>query len=326
MERVRWGMIGTGDVTEVKSGPALYKAEGSSLVGVTNRTIAKAESWVARHGVGVVYPTVDALLADPDIDIVYIATPPSDHMTLTLQAAAAGKHVYVEKPMAIDAAQCDAMTDACARAGVRLFVAYYRRALPRFAQVAQWLQAAAIGDVCSVSIVQRMRPAPEELSRETLPWRLLAEASGGGKFLDVAVHALDIVDHWLGPIAAVHGEATNRGGLYDVEDTVVASWRHASGVVGTGSWCFVADDEADRLEIIGTRGRIALACFANEPVRLITDAGELALEIAHPQHIQQPFIQTIVDDLRGLGACPGTAESAARTSRVADAVLESYRA
>ena len=120
--------------------------------------------------------------------------------------------------------------------------------------------------------------------------------------------------------------ASNRGGLYDVEDTVAASWRHQSGMVGTGSWCFVADDVADRIEIIGTNGRIELACFANEPVRLITDAGETAVEIAHPQHIQQPFIQTIVDELRGVGSCPGTAESAARTSRVADAVLESYRA
>lgn len=326
MEPVRWGMIGTGDVTEVKSGPALYKADGSQLAGVTNRTIAKAESWVQRHGEGVVFPDVASLLAEPSIDIVYIATPPGDHMDLTLQAAAAGKHVYVEKPMAIDAAQCDAMIDACDRAGVRLFVAYYRRSLPRFAQVTQWLAEGAIGAVCSVSIVQRMRPAVEELSRDTLPWRLRAESSGGGKFLDVAVHALDIVDHWLGPMVGAHGEASNRGGLYDVEDTVAASWRHENGVVGTGSWCFVADNEADRIEIIGTHGRIELACFANEPVRLITAAGVVSLDIPHPQHIQQPFIQTIVDELRGLGTCPGTAESAARTSRVADAVLESYRA
>jgi len=326
MESVRWGMIGTGDVTEVKSGPALYKAEHSTLVGVTNRTLAKAEAWAQRHAIGVVHPNVESLLADPGIDIVYIATPPGDHMALTLQAAAAGKHVYVEKPMALDAAQCDAMIEACHRAGVRLFVAYYRRALPRFAQVAQWLDGGAIGEVCSVSVVQRMRPAADEFSPNTLPWRLRAESSGGGKFLDVAVHALDIIDHWLGPMESVHGEASNRGGLYDVEDTVVASWRHRSGVLGTGSWCFVADDEADRIEILGTRGRIELACFAKQPIRLITADGVVEREIPHPQHIQQPFIQSIVDELRGHGSCPGTAESAARTSRVADAVLESYRA
>lgn len=326
MDAVRWGLIGTGDVTEVKSGPALYKAAHSQLVGVTNRTIAKAESWVQRHGVGCVYPDVDALLADPNIDIVYIATPPGDHMELTLQAAAAGKHVYVEKPMARDGAECDAMMAACDKAGVRLFVAYYRRSLPRFERVRHLLEAGAIGEVCSVSVVQRMRPAPEEHSRATLPWRLRAEASGGGKFLDVAVHAMDVIDHWLGPIDEVHGQAVNRAGLYDVEDTVTASWLHCSGVVGSGSWCFVADDEADLIEVVGTHGRISLACFGVTPVRLTTADGVQEFAVENPTHIQQPFIQSIVDELRGVGTCPGSAESAARTSRVADAVLASYRA
>ncbi len=326
MDSVRWGMIGTGDVTEVKSGPALYHAEHSSLVGVTNRTLAKAESWVARHGVGRVFPDVASLLADPAIDIVYIATPPGEHLALTAQVAAAGKHVYVEKPMALAGTECEAMIEACERAGVRLFVAYYRRALPRFAQVAHWLAEGAIGRPCSVSIVQRMRPADAERSPETLPWRLRAEQSGGGKFLDVAVHALDIVDHWLGPLLDVRGEAANRGGLYEVEDTVVASWRHPSGVLGTGSWCFVADDEADRIEIVGTEGRIELACFGTDAVRLVTAARVDAREFTNPAHIQQPFIQTIIDELRGTAVCPGTALSAARTSRVADTVLQTYRA
>ncbi len=325
LDEIAWGMIGTGDVTEVKSGPGLYRAQHSRLVGVTNRTLAKAQSWVSRHGLGKVFPDVATLLADDDIDIVYIATPPSEHLALTRQVAAAGKHVYVEKPMAMDAAECEAMISACEAAGVRLFVAYYRRALPRFAQVQQWLAEGAIGVPCSVSIVQRMRPDAAERSPETLPWRLRAEVAGGGKFLDVAVHALDIVDYWLGPLLDVSGSAANRGGLYEVEDTVVASWRHASGVLGTGSWCFVADDELDRIEIVGSAGRIELACFANQPLRLINQQGTVELEIAHPQHIQQPLIQSIVDELRGHGVCPSTAETAARTSRVADAVLQSYR-
>lgn len=321
MEQVRWGMIGCGDVTEVKSGPALYKADGSQLVGVTNRTLAKAESWVARHGVGRVYADVDALLADPAIDIVYVATPPNDHRALTERAAAAGKHVYVEKPMAMDADECDAMIAACAEAGVRLFVAYYRRAMPRFEQVRQWLEEGAIGRPCTVSIVQRMRPAEAERSPETLPWRLRPEVAGGGKFLDVAVHALDVVDQWLGPLLDVHGAAANRGGLYAVEDTVVAQWRHGNGVLGTGSWCFVADDEADTIEVIGTEGRISLPCFAGTWVRLERAGQVEEFDVPNPEHVQQPFIQSIVDELLGRGRCPGSAESAARTSRVADAVL-----
>lgn len=325
MKTIRWGMIGCGDVTEVKSGPGFYKAENSTLLGVTNRTLSKAQSYAQRHNIPRVYPDAEALLADPEIDIVYIATPPAEHRALTLQAAAAGKHVYVEKPMAMNHAECETMIAACQAAGVRLFVAFYRRAMPRFLQVKNWIDGGAIGTVCMVSVLQRQRPTPAELSPETLPWRLKAEVAGGGKFLDMGVHVLDALSFWFGPITAVHGEASNRGGLYGVEDTVTASWQHASGVSGTGNWCYVGHDEADRIEITGTHGRIEFEFFADTPLRLITASGVEEMHIPNPPHVQQPFIQSIVDDLNGLRACPGDTRVAAQISAATDAILEQYR-
>ncbi len=325
MQTIRWGMIGCGDVTEVKSGPGLYKAAHSALLGVTNRTLAKAKSYALRHGVSRVYPDVAALLADPEIDAVYIATPPAEHKALALQAAAAGKHVYVEKPMAMNYGECKEIIAACQAAGVRLYVAFYRRGMPRFRQVKDWIDQGAIGTVCTVSILQRQKPAPEELSPVTLPWRLQAEVAGGGKFLDMGVHVLDMLAFWFGPSGEVQGQAGNCGGLYDVEDTVTATWRHANGVHGVGNWCYVGHDDADRVEITGTHGRIEFEFFAESPLRLVTAAGVKETHIPNPTHVQQPFIQSIVDDLNGISWCPGDAQAAAQTSAVADRILDSFR-
>ena len=325
MDHVRWGMIGCGAVTEVKSAPGLYKASRSTLVAVTDRNLDAARSYAARHGVGRVDDSVEALLADPGIDAVYVATPPVSHKELALAVARAGKHVYVEKPMALRRSECDEIVATCAARGVRLFVAFYRRGMPRFLQVLAWLEAGAIGEVRSVRVMQHQPPAAEERSRATLPWRLSPEVAGGGKFLDMGVHVLDILDLWLGPIAEVKGVAGNQGGLYDVEDTVTAAWRHAGGVQGSGSWCYVCDAARDLTEITGTRGRIELDFFADSPLRLIVGSEVTELAVPNPPHVQQPFIQSIVDELCGGPPCRGDIASAIRATAVADDVLRDYR-
>ncbi len=325
MKTIRWGMIGCGAVTEVKSGPGFYKSDHSALLAVTSTHPNRARSFATRHNVPRIHETTEALLADPDIDAVYIATPPVAHKPLALAAARAGKHVYVEKPMAMRFSECREIIDECARLQVRLFVAYYRRALPRFIQVKRWLESNAIGEMRCVKAVQHQPPAQEDLSPATLPWRLLPDVAGGGKFIDMGVHTLDIFDFWFGPVTEVHGIASNHGGLYEVEDTVTATWRHASGIQGCGSWCYVCSAEQDQVEIIGSRGRIELEIFSDKPLRLITGNGVQEVAIANPPHVQQPFIQSIVNDLNGISSCPGDPESAARASWVADAILAGYR-
>ncbi|PKU25634.1 Gfo/Idh/MocA family protein [Telmatospirillum siberiense] len=325
MKTVRWGMIGCGAVTEVKSGPGFYKAQHSSLVAVTSADSKMTRSFAERHGVAKAHDTTEALLADPDVDAVYIATPPAFHKPLSLAVARAGKHVYVEKPMAMRFSECREIITECERNKVRLFVAFYRRAMPRFLQVKRWLDEGVIGDVRAVRAMQHQPPAPEDLSRETLPWRLLPDVAGGGKFLDMGIHTLDIFDFWFGPLVEAHGIAANLGRLYDVEDTVTATWRHKGGVQGSGSWCYVASDQQDQVEIIGSQGRIEMEFFSDRPLRLITGKGLEEADIPNPPHVQQPFIQSIVDELTGTGRCPGDPESAARASWVADEILAGFR-
>lgn len=325
MKTIRWGMIGCGAVTEVKSGPGFYKADHSALLAVTSVDPAMTRSFAERHAVPKIYESAEALLADPDLDAVYIATPPASHKPLALQAARAGKNVYVEKPMALRFAECQEIVDECSRHKVKLFVAYYRRAMERFVQVKKWIDDKAIGEVRCFKAVQYQPPAPEDLSRDTLPWRLKPEVAGGGKFLDMGVHALDIFDFWFGPMLEVHGIAANLGKFYDVEDTVTATWRHASGVQGAGAWCYVCGEERDQVEIVGSAGRIEMEFFSEKPLRLITANGVEEMNIPNPPHVAQPFIQSIVDELNGAAFCPGDPASAARASWVADEILSSYR-
>lgn len=324
MKTIRWGIVGCGNVTEVKSGPALQKANDSDLVAVMRRTGHLAKDYAARHGVPKWYDDAEALIHDPDVDAVYVATPPASHNEYTIMAAEAGKPVYVEKPMALNHAECQHMIEACRSAGVPLFVAYYRRALARFLKIRELIDAAAIGDVRCVNVTLYMPVREEERDRENLPWRVKPEIAGGGHFVDLASHVLDFLDYALGPIRAAEGFAGNHAGLYPAEDVVTGAWVFESGVRGAGTWCFTAFEEVDRTEIVGTQGRITYSTFGADPVVLTTAAGTEEFAIEYPPHIQQPLIQTVVDALNGAGQCPSTGETAARTTWVMDQMLRDY--
>lgn len=322
MNTVRWGIIGCGNVTEVKSGPAFQKVNGSQLVAVMRRDAAKARDYARRHGVPKWYSDAQALIDDPDVDAVYIATPPSTHHPYTLAAARAGKPVYVEKPMALNAAQCQEMISACQAAGVPLFVAYYRRALPRFLKVKELLDNGAIGQLrCArIDLALPLRvPPPNEL-----PWRLNPEIAGGGLFVDLASHALDYLDFLLGPVKSACGFAANHAGAYPAEDIVSAAFEFESRVQAVGQWLFSSSENVDRIELIGARGKISLTVFDESPILLQTPSGTEYFAISNPAHIQQSLIQQIVDQLRGFGQCSSTGETALRTTRLMEQLLSGY--
>jgi predicted dehydrogenase len=328
LDRVRWGIIGVGDVTETKSGPAFSAADRSELVAVMRRDGARAADYARRHGVPRWYDDADALVSDPEVDAVYVATPPSTHLQYALLAARAGKPVYVEKPMAPTAGECGQMIAACAANRVPLYVAYYRRALPRFVRIKTLIDEGRLGQVQAVTVTLVRPPEPAHLEGKDLPWRVQPEIAGGGLFLDLASHTLDLLDHLLGPIQKVQGHASNRGGLYRAEDTVSGQFQFASGAHGVGLWCFVSAERTDRVELVGSRGRLTFTTFENDPLVLETAAGREEIQIPHPPHVQQPLIQLMVDELLGKPGpgSPSTGTTAARTTSVMDAMLAGYRA
>ncbi len=322
MKTIRWGIIGCGDVTEIKSGPGLQKAEHSALVAVMRRNGDLARDYAQRHNVPRWYDDADALMNDPEVDAVYIATPPDSHEDYTLKVAQVGKPVYVEKPMARTYAECQSMVDACKAANVPLFVAYYRRMLPRFLKIKELVASGAIGEprFVQVTLYQKLTINPANL-----PWRVVPQIAGAGVFLDLASHILDVLDYILGPVSDAQAFAGNQAGKYAAEDIVSGTWHYESGVQGVGTWCFNAYRNYDYNELVGSTGKLTFSTFGSEPVILTTADGVTEFPLDNPVHVQQPLIQTIVNDLNGLGQCPSTGESAARTSWVMDQILADYR-
>jgi 1,5-anhydro-D-fructose reductase (1,5-anhydro-D-mannitol-forming) len=321
-EHVRWGIVGCGDVTEVKSGPGFYKAAGSSLVAVMRRDRAKAEDYARRHGVPRVHATAEDLIADPDVDAVYIATPPVSHCALARRVAEAGKPCLVEKPMAMTSVECLDMLEAFAAAGVPLWVAYYRRALPRFLLVRDLVRQGAIGTLTSIRVeIAQPLAAPDVVST----WRFDPLVSGGGLLFDVGSHSLDLVDFLAGPIVEGQGFSTNTGGAYAAADLTVASFACDGGILGTGVWNFNAAHGCDELRLSGTTGAIVTSILGDADVRVIAADGDVtAHTVRNPPHVHQPLIQSIVDELGGRGTCESTGVSGARTSRVLDQVTPGH--
>lgn len=317
---VSWGIIGCGEVTEVKSGPGFQKAEGSRLVAVMRRNGELAADYAKRHGVPKWYDDADALIDDPDVDAVYIATPPSTHKDFVLRCAAAGKPVLVEKPMAMSHAECMDMSAACAAANVPLFVAYYRRSLPRYLKIKSLVDSGTIGAVRMITSCVARPP----LARDTDPsqfWRIDPALAGGGHFVDMAGHALDFLDYVVGPITEVSGFAANQAGMYAAEDIVSGCFRFASGAQGIGQWCFSVAEQLDLTEIIGTHGSVRFSVFDDSPVQLEVGGKTETFTIPNPPHVHQPYIQTVVDSLLGRGSSPSDGASGARASWVMDKLL-----
>ena len=331
-EIVRWGMIGCGDVAERKSGPGLYKAEGSALEIVMDIDKSVAKKFAERHKIKKWTDNADALIMSPDIDAIYIATPPDSHCHYAKLVAAAGKAVLVEKPMARTLAEAEELVKCCKDAGVPLFVSYYRRAMPRFLKVKEWIDNKKIGKPLFVNIQHHSRSenhpvAPIDSKNppvgDDIPWRFVPDISGGGNFVDCGTHIIDMVDYLLGPLSEINGKAWNKGGLYLAEDTVSGKFVVNNDIPGTCNFCYISDNDVDKIEIVGDKGSIRFSCFDSNALELqIGD--EVEYVETSDEYVHQPIIQTVVDELLGKGKSPSNGENALRAMHVQDCYLSEY--
>ena len=320
MQHIKWGIIGCGAVTEVKSGPAFYKVPHSQLVAVMRRDRVRAQDYAQRHRVEKFYSDVDQLIRDSQVDAVYVATPPSSHHSLALKVAAAGKPCCVEKPMALNYEACCEMADAFERKNLPLFVAYYRRSLPRFNQIKAWLDEGQIGQVRQLHWSFSKPPNRYDLEQQP-NWRTQPDISGGGYFFDLACHGINLFQYLLGDIEHACGIATNQQGLYQAEDAVSACWQFANGALGSAYWNFAAHDRTDHVEIIGSAGKISFSVFVEAPLVLTQIDAEEKLHIPNPEHIQYHHVENMVAHLRGEKTHPSLASSAVRTNWVMAQIL-----
>jgi len=323
---VCWGMIGCGNVTELKSAPALNKVEGSRLVAVMRRDIEKARDYAQRHGVGRYYGDATELINDEEVNAVYIATPPDTHARYAIQAMRAGKPVYVEKPMARTHAECLEMIRVSEETGMPLYVAYYRRTLPAFNKVKELFENGSIGIPLTVHLTLHLPKGIRDEVAEQQTWHVNPAIAGAGHFYDLAAHQFDYLDYLAGPITVAKGVASNIAGFYEAEDTVTATFGFENGMVGSGSWCFVTNpvNFRDTIEITGTKGKISLPTFAKGDLQLTTPEGTVEISFQNPENIQFHLITQVVNALLGKGECVSTGISAARTSKIMETIVSDY--
>jgi predicted dehydrogenase len=318
METINWGIIGCGDVTEIKSGPAFNKVANSKLVAVMRRDSLKAKDYARRHGVEVWYDDAQKLIDDPQVNAVYIATPPSSHEEYTILALKAGKPVYVEKPMTTDAASAQRMLQTSIDTDVKLSVAHYRREQPRFKKMKELIDANEIGDI---RLVNLQCIEPPRSSSPTEFWRIDPAISGGGMFHDLAPHQLDIMQYFFGKHKQATGRSFNSSKLYAADDLVIGSIVFENGVVFNGNWCFTASpgEAKDLIEIIGSEGRISFSIFSSHHFTLSKNGREEVFTFEDLPHVQQPMIEAVVKYFLDQGSNPSTAENAVETMHIIDA-------
>ena len=319
-KNIRWGIIGCGAVTEVKSGPAYQLVEGFTLQAVMRRNREKARDYAARHKVAKFFDDPDQLINDTDVDAIYIATPPDSHKYYALKVADLRKPCCIEKPLAPSYQDCLEINDAFNQTNTPLFVAYYRRSLPRFNTVKKMLDKGLIGKVRHIDW-QLYKPANVIDLKQQYNWRTDPKIAVGGYFDDLASHGLDLFIYLFGDVSNATGIATNQQALYGAYDSICGSWLHQNGVTGAGSWNFGAANRKDRVTVIGDQGELRFSVFDEHPIELEFGDSTESVQVENPKHIQLNHVRNLRDSLLNDSPHPSTGVTAAHTSWVMDKIL-----
>ena len=324
MAPVGWGIIGCGDIANKAVAPAVNEDPNSALVAFASSSQERAEDFTARHGAQRAYSDMEAFLADPDVDVVYAASRVYEHLPQTVAAAAAGKHVLCEKPMALTGAECDEMVSACHAAGVNLAVAYYRRYYPKNVKIKELLEQGAIGTPVLVRLVLtgNYNPAPDDPKY----WRIDPAKSAGGPIADVGSHRLDLLCHWFGEPVAVAARNETLVHAYPADDSDVLLIKMASGVQVTASFHWSIGVGHDTFEMFGTEGALFSTPTDGPELVMKTAAGteEFYLPCAENRHL--PLVADF--SARVLAGEPPlyTGEDGAKTTRIMETSFAASRA
>lgn len=317
-QTINWGIIGCGDVTEIKSGPAFNKVPNSKLIAVMRRNAEKARDYARRHGVEKWYSNADELINDPGVNAIYVATPPSSHEEYAIKAMKAGKPVYVEKPMAISSTAAEKIEEAAKQTEVKTVVAHYRRQQPLFFKIKELLEQKAIGDVRLVQMKIFQPHQSSMIAQTETNWRIDPSISGGGLFYDLAPHQLDLMLYFFGEAKKISGISFNASGYYNADDITSGQILFDNNVLFSGSWCFTSYEREDRCEVIGSNGKISFSVFDHNPLIIEKGGKETILEFDKLQHVQQPMIQKVVEYFLGQSSNPCTAAEGVEVMKMMD--------
>ncbi len=298
MKRLRWGLIGCGDISRKRVAPALREISECELVAVNRARADQAEGFAKEFGADRWYADWRELLADGEIDAVYIATPVYLHAEQTVAAAEAGKHVLCEKPMAMNTAECDRMIAACEINGVKLCVAYYRHFYPVVHRAKEIIASGEIGKpvIAQINAFERFNPQPGEPRY----WFVKKEMSGGGPMMDFGCHRIEVLMNIFGPIKSTTSVVGNVLFDREVEDTAVTVFEFEKGLRGVLTVTHAAFESQDTLDIFCSEGSIHIPALNRGEMRIKTAAGDRAESHPPRSNIHQPLIEdftrAVLDD------------------------------
>lgn len=253
MAQVGYAIIGSTGVIGKVHIDALSQLDNCRLVGVYARTPEPLRQQAAALGVKP-YAALDDVLADPNVDAIIIATPHPSHLEMTLKAASAGKHILVEKPMAVTPAEADAMVEAARHANVKLGVLFNQRFRPDVQKMRELLDQDAIGTIYRTSLVHATMRTQDYYDR--LVWRGTWRDEGGGVLLNQGIHSVDLFQ-WLGGMPqSLYGRMRAYKHTIEVEDYASALLEYADGVHGTLHCNTIQAPNQVRIELWGEKGAL----------------------------------------------------------------------
>lgn len=287
--KVRWGLIGCGDIARKRVAPALVGGQACELIAVSRARSELAASFARQFGAPRWYSDWRDMLRDDEIDAVYIATPVNLHREQTTAAADAGKHVLCEKPMALTVKECDLMIAACARNNVTLGIAYYRHFYPVVARIREIVASDEIGKPVLIEFhaFERFNPSPGA----DRYWLLDPEKAGGGPMMDFGCHRIEILVNLFGDPQLVKGINSKALFSRDVEDTATALLGYASGMQAIVSVTHAALEPRDALDIYGSKGSLHIPVLNEGTMRVVTGAGERVEKAPPDTNIHLPLIE-----------------------------------
>jgi predicted dehydrogenase len=316
---VRWGLIGCGDIADKRVAPALVKSPGSSLHAVARAHASLAADFARRHGARRWHADWRELLQDPDVDAVYVATPVSLHVEQAVAAADAGKHILCEKPMALDASECERMISAARQNGVRLGVAYYRHHYPVVSRLRDLVTSGELGQpVHAVAEAFERFDPPADHPRA---WLLKKALAGGGPMADFGCHRIEVLLDLLGPIERALGFTANvRFKNREVEDTCTAHLAFRSGAQAVVTVTHAASERRDRLSIFGTEGSAHVDELNAGLLRIVSPHG--VDEESHPPHanLHQPLVEEFLAAIRENREPAVTGQIGLEVARIVEAI------
>ncbi|HYT89459.1 MAG TPA: Gfo/Idh/MocA family oxidoreductase [Gemmataceae bacterium] len=319
--QIRWGLLGCGDIVRKRVARAILDEPRSRLLAACRRDSGRVRDFCQAFGVERAYTCDADLLADPEIDAVYIATPVHLHFPQTLAAAAAGKHVLVEKPMARTVAECDQMIDACRAVGVKLGVAYYRRFYPIVHRMKELLASGELGRPLAISAVTStsfaLGPGDEGY------WRVVPAEGGGGALMDIGSHRLNLFLDLLGEVVDVQARIDTLLGAYEAEDAATLLLHFRSGAHGTLQCFFGTTCGADDFSILGRRGRLSATPLNGEQLVIESIQGQRIETHPPPGNLHAPLIVDFVSAILEGHSPLVTGEEGRRTNNVME---RAYRA